>query len=358
MTDGAGIDYKVRPATADDAEAAAAIQLDGWRTAYRDIFPAEVLAGADIAQMAEKWRQRLVAGFAYVAVVGSEPVGVIAGGPPRGEETSAEAEVYSLYVFSWWRGRGVGEALMGAAFAGLGAKRAGLWALTDNTKGRRFFSRLGGAEVAALERPSIGGLVKPSTLYIWPDAAASAAIWTERRHAVEIRHAEFDDSAGIARVQIDTWRAAYQRIMPPRLLADMNDIRISAFWAQSIAESQGKNFCFVASAGERVVGFASGGPRQHTEEYTKGEVYALYVLPEFQGRGVGRRLVATSFERMLELGMREGRIWTLRENAPARAFYQRIGGIQTDNGYNDIGGIRYPEVAFDWPDLRRWKENR
>ncbi len=358
MTDGAGIDYKLRPATADDAEAAARIQLDGWRTAYRDIFPASVLADADLGQMAEKWRQRLAAGFAYVAVVGSEPIGVIAGGPPRGEETAAEAEVYSLYVVSWWRGRGVGEALMEAAFAGLGSKRVGLWTLTDNTDGRRFFSRLGGSEVATLERPSIGGLVKPSTLYVWADAAASAASWSERRHTVEIRHAEFEDAAGIARVQIDTWRAAYQRIMPPRLLADMSDIRISAFWAQVIAEAQGLSFCFVAAAGERVVGFASGGPRQHTDDTTRGEVYALYVLPEFQGRGVGRRLVATSFERMLELGMKEGRIWTLRENASARAFYARIGGTQTDNGYNDIGGIRYPEVAFDWPDLRRWKENR
>ena len=47
-----------------------------------------------------------------------------------------------------------------------------------------------------------------------------------------------------------------------------------------------------------------------------------------------------------------------RTDFTSPAFYQRIGGIQTDNGYNDIGGIRYPEVAFDWPDLRRWKEDR
>jgi GNAT superfamily N-acetyltransferase len=159
-------------------------------------------------------------------------------------------------------------------------------------------------------------------------------------------------------VQIDTWRAAYACIMPAKLLAEMNDIRIAAFWAQVIAEAQGKSFCFVASAGERVVGFASGGPRQNSNDALRGEVYALYVLPAFQGRGLGRRLVETSFERMLELGMKEGRIWTLRENAPARAFYARIGGTATDNGFNDIGGVRYPEVAYDWPDLRRWKEHR
>jgi ribosomal protein S18 acetylase RimI-like enzyme len=364
MTEGSSIEVKLRPATPDDATAAARIQLEGWRSAYREIFPPDVLIGADESEQVEKWTARLEPGdgrFAHVATVGSEPIGVIAGGPPRGEDTAGEAEIYSLYVLSWWRGRGVGEALMQAAFADLvatGRRRACLWTLTDNIAGRRFFSRLGGQETATAERPSIAGLKRSSTLYVWADAGLAAEAWVQRRSTIEIRQAEFDDSAGIARVQIDTWRAAYQRIMPPRLLADMNDVRISAFWAQVIAEAQGKSFCFVASAGERVVGFASGGSRQHSEDMTRGEVYALYVLPEFQGRGVGRRLVATSFERMLELGMKEGRIWTLRENAPARAFYSRIGGAATDAGYNDIGGIRYPEVAYDWPDLRRWKETR
>ena len=78
-------------------------------------------------------------------------VGVIAGGPPRGEETAAEAEVYSLYVYSWWRGRGVGEALMGAAFSDLaaqGRKRVGLWALSAAEGAQRFYRRLGGVDPA------------------------------------------------------------------------------------------------------------------------------------------------------------------------------------------------------------------
>ncbi|MSP50014.1 MAG: GNAT family N-acetyltransferase [Alphaproteobacteria bacterium] len=364
MTEGAGIDVKVRVATADDAPAAARIQLEGWRSAYREIFPPAVLAAADETVQTEKWRARLADGegrFAHVAMVGAEAIGVLAGGPPRDPATAGDAEVYSLYVLSWWRGRGVGEALMAAAFtrlAAAGRRQVRLWTLSDNGQGRRFFSLLGGRKVATAERPSLGGLARSSTLYGWDDGAAAVAAWALRRSAVEIRHAEFDDSAGIARVQIETWRTAYRGIMPQRLLDDMNDVRISAFWAQVIAEAQGRSFCFVAQAGERVVGFSSGGPRQHSNDPARGEVYALYVLPEFQGRGVGRRLVVTSLERMLELGISEGRIWTLSDNAPARGFYERMGGIATDLGHNDIGGIKYPEVAYDWSDLRRWKEAR
>ncbi|MBM3546115.1 MAG: GNAT family N-acetyltransferase [Alphaproteobacteria bacterium] len=364
MTEGAGIEYKVRAGAPEDAHGAAKVQLEGWRSAYREIFPVEVLAGADEIAATAKWSKRLAPGdgrFAHVAMVGAEVIGVIAGGPPRDVSTPGDAEVYSLYVLSWWRGRGVGEALMSAAFTELaaqGRRRVSLWALSQADGAQSFYRRLDGIEAAKADRPALAGLLRSSTLYKWDDAGAAAEAWRVRRLAVEIRHAEFEDAAGIARVQIDTWRVAYRRIMPPRLLEEMSDIRIAAFWAQVIADAQGKSFCFVAAVGERVVGFASGGPRQHSTDLTRGEVYALYVLPGFQGRGVGRRLVWDSFDRMLELGMNEGRIWTLRENAAARGFYQAIGGAQTENGYNDIGGIRYPEVAYDWPDLRKWKETR
>jgi ribosomal protein S18 acetylase RimI-like enzyme len=364
VTEGAGIEFKVRPGTPDDAHGVAKVQLEGWRSAYREIFPVEVLAQADEIDATVKWQKRLAPGdgrFAHVATVGVEVIGVIAGGRPRDVSTPGDAEVYSLYVLSWWRGRGVGEALMAAAFTELaaqGRKRVSLWALSEAEGAQRFYRRLDGIEQSRADRPALAGLMRSSTLYRWDDAGAAAEAWRQRRLAVEIRQAEFEDAAGIARVQIDTWRLAYRRIMPARLLEEMNDIRIAAFWAQVIAEAQGRSFCFVASVAERVVGFASGGPRQNGTELTRGEVYALYVLPGFQGRGIGRRLVTDSFERMLELGMNEGRIWTLRENAPARGFYAAIGGVQTENGYNDIGGIRYPEVAYDWADLRKWKETR
>jgi ribosomal protein S18 acetylase RimI-like enzyme len=367
MTEGAGIDFKVRAATPQDAEAAARVQLEGWRSAYAHIFPREALETVDERALQAKWRERLSGEgvrFAFVAVVGAEVIGVLAGGAPRDRiegDAAGNAEIYSLYVLSWWRGRRVGEALMSAAFehlAATGRPRVRLWALSDNERTCAFYRRLDGRAIGSADLPAIAGLMRASTLFAWDDAGAAAAAWRERRLAVEIRPADFDDAAGIARVQIETWRDAYGRIMPRRLLADMNDVRIAAFWAQIIADSQGRSFCLVASAGERIVGFASCGPRQHSNDPHKGEVYALYVLPEFQGRGIGRRLVVTSFERLLELGMTEGRIWTLRENAPARGFYARIGGTQTENGYNDIGGIRYPEVAYDWSDLRRWKETR
>lgn len=364
MTDGAAPAFLIRIAGPDDAAAAARVQREGWRSAYAAIFPPESLETIDTAAQERKWAGRLDGAggrFAFVASVNSEVVGVIAGGPPRIAASERQGEIYSLYVLSAHRERGIGEALMSAAFHHLhhtGRSGVMLWTLAGNMTGRAWFRRLGGREEGQADRPSIGDLVRPSIAYGWDNAGAAAAGWPMRRVAVELRPADFDDAAGIARVQVDTWRAVYRKIMPPKLLDEMSDVRIAAFWATIIADNQGLSFCLVACAGETVVGFASCGPRQHASLPQQGEVYALYVRPEMHGRGIGRRLVEAAFDRMLELGITEGRIWTLRENAPARAFYARIGGTRTEDGHNDIGGIRYPEVAYDWPDLRRWKETR
>ena len=53
---------------------------------------------------------------------------------------------------------------------------------------------------------------------------------------------------------------------------------------------------------------------------SEGEVYTLYVSPDFQGKGFGSNLMASLLVRLL--GSRESVIvWVLREN-PFKYFYE------------------------------------
>ncbi|MBI3498326.1 MAG: GNAT family N-acetyltransferase [Proteobacteria bacterium] len=173
------------------------------------------------------------------------------------------------------------------------------------------------------------------------------------QEAIDIREAEFDEAAAIARVQVETWRAAYREIMSSRILEGLNEVRVAAFWAQVLSQDEGRSFILVATVGERVIAFASCGPRQNARAASEGEVYALYVVETMQKQGIGQRLVEASFARLAELGMTSARIWTLRDNRAARLFYERLGGLLAGEGSTDIGGESYVEVAYDWPDLRR-----
>jgi GNAT superfamily N-acetyltransferase len=168
---------RIRPALLDDAAEMARVQLAGWRTAYRGIFPDDVLDAAEPAT--DKWHQRLAVPGA-VAFVGATAEGIVAiaaGGPP-GKEPRLDfgAEIYSLYLLPEWRRRGLGRQLVAAAFSAFlrnGAGGAYLWCLAGNHDGRSFYARLSGTEVDSAERPSVGGLVRRSVAIAWPrDAMA------------------------------------------------------------------------------------------------------------------------------------------------------------------------------------------
>ena len=78
---------------------------------------------------------------------------------------------------------------------------------------------------------------------------------------------------------------------------------------------------WVAKLDGRVVGFAAWGPAG--DAIGAGELYALYVLRDFQGRQIGRRLMALCLEDLRRC--RQIFLWVFRENEQAIRFYERSG---------------------------------
>ena len=49
-----------------------------------------------------------------------------------------------------------------------------------------------------------------------------------------------------------------------------------------------------------IIGFANGGPNRHSEYLYAGELYAIYILEEFQRRGMGKMLFCALASRLLQ----------------------------------------------------------
>jgi len=78
----------------------------------------------------------------------------------------------------------------------------------------------------------------------------------------------------------------------------------------------------VAKDNDRVVGFiACAGREDASPKY--GEIVCLYVLSEYYGKGVGRRLMEAGWELMKEYP--KICLWVLKENKRAFRFYQKCG---------------------------------
>lgn len=166
-----------------------------------------------------------------------------------------------------------------------------------------------------------------------------------------IRPALPSDAAGIAQVHVESWRSTYPGMLPDRYLVGLSTATHEKRWRGLLtgAPPRGRR-TFVAQMGARVVGFASCGPQRTGLPGFGGEFYAVYLLDQAQGMGLGRRLLAAMAQQLLAGGTHAAVVWVLREN-PSRYFYERLGGDLLAEQPISFAGARLMEVAYGWTDL-------
>ena len=109
---------------------------------------------------------------------------------------------------------------------------------------------------------------------------------------VRIRPAGPSDAEAIAGVQARSWRAAYLGMLPNEVLLGFGHAQGVTFWHRILERVDGDDSVLVAEFDGDVVGFVSCGPIRDRIPGYSGEFYALYVLPEAQGCGIGTSLLA------------------------------------------------------------------
>ncbi len=171
-----------------------------------------------------------------------------------------------------------------------------------------------------------------------------------------IRGAGADDAAGIARVQVACWRSTYPGLLPDQFLVGLSAETIAARWRRILLHygARLRTFVVVEDAADdgrgEVVGFGTCGRQRSRLAGYGGEVYALYVHDAAQGRGLGRRLMATMAAALMLRGHGAAVVWVLDGN-PSRWFYEHLGGVQMARRTISFAGASVPEVAYGWRDL-------
>jgi ribosomal protein S18 acetylase RimI-like enzyme len=170
-----------------------------------------------------------------------------------------------------------------------------------------------------------------------------------------LRLAEPSDAAAIASVHVASWRTTYRGLLPDAYLDAMDVDQYAARWHRMLLDPAGRSMVLVAEEEGIVVGFASGGPERDEDDRYEGELYAIYVLREFQGRGLGRALAEAVAAALADRGVTSMVVWVLRDNAAARGFYERLGGAylrERELQLGSEGGLQLSEVSYLWEDTR------
>jgi len=163
--------------------------------------------------------------------------------------------------------------------------------------------------------------------------------------SIDVRRARVDDAAGIAAVHDGAWRQAYRGILPGIDLERMVERRGPTWWEKAIRRHV---LVLVLEVDRRIVGYATLGPsRMRTLPY-KGEIYEIYLAPEYQGLGLGGRLFQAARRLLGDLKFTGVAVRALAANEGAVAFYRRRGGRPVVETGERIGDTVLPVVVFGW----------
>jgi GNAT superfamily N-acetyltransferase len=191
---------------------------------------------------------------------------------------------------------------------------------------------------------------------------------------ISIREFTAADGPAIAEVRRASWQAAYAGIIRQPLL-DQATVQPSGLvqpapWRRTLVA--------VPDSDPPVVGYASFGPERSLQAFLPitprasappatgqpaaaprlteaglagqvGEVYALYVAPDWWSTGTGRSLMSGAVATLTDAGYERAVLWVLEANARARQFYEKAGWAPdgASNVLDGLGGV--VEVRYTRP---------
>lgn len=124
-----------------------------------------------------------------------------------------------------------------------------------------------------------------------------------------------DDKEQKAYVHWQTWQETYEKLLPSDVMETYTLDR-----CRDLTFRYPDN-TLIATIDGKVIGFASFGLTDNDQ----GEVFAIYLLKDYHGHGLGYQLLQATLEKLRPA--KTVSLWVLADNKPAISFYERCGFV-------------------------------
>ena len=175
---------------------------------------------------------------------------------------------------------------------------------------------------------------------------------------ISIRDARLEDCDDIGLITVSASFSAFVGVIPERLLDfSWPPEQSAANWRKGFEENTGGGQrLMVAEQDEQVVGFVWSQPFADTTGFDAC-IRGLYVLPTFQGQGIGRQLIAYAVDELATAGKRSLEIGCVKEN-PSCDFYRHLGGKEIGRRAAKVDLYETDEILFGWRDIATLRPTR
>lgn len=166
-----------------------------------------------------------------------------------------------------------------------------------------------------------------------------------KTNTIGVRRAEVRDAEAITAVHDSAWRYTYDGMIPAKELSRIVARRGPRWWDRAIRRGTAVLVLEVAGT---ICGYATVGPNRARNLPQKGEVYEIYLKPEYQGIGLGTRLFLAARRELARFGFDSVVVWALSDNDGACRFYRNAGGRKIARANEKFGEVALTKIAYAW----------
>lgn len=136
---------------------------------------------------------------------------------------------------------------------------------------------------------------------------------------ITIRKALLEDTCDLADCVISCWLSAYKEIVPDEYLNNMPAERSNRIerWKNNIT-NPGDCVHYCVMCAEKMIGFL-------TIHKKDGDIWAIYLIEEFCGKGYGKEVLDFAIDELRHIGHKKIFLWIFEKNNRAGRFYEKHG---------------------------------
>lgn len=168
----------------------------------------------------------------------------------------------------------------------------------------------------------------------------------EKSNSHSVREAIIDDAFQLAEINYNWWTQSYRGIIDNSFLDTIDLERKKEKMIDFMKNDNWKSIRLVYELDGKILWFVHWGEKRDEEVPYEAEIYAIYVDPSTQGKGIWKTLMNSILETPYFKDKKSFYLRTLKNKPETRWFYEKLWGKVFIEKEHEIGGKKYPMVGY------------